>query len=125
MPFPRWLAKVNKRITNRYLVKLVDQAPFAALHHRGRRSGKAYRIPLNAFPCDDGFVFALTYSSRSDWVKNVIAAGGAELEYAGERLLLTDPCLVTRDEVHRCLPASTVLPLGLLRIREFLTMRRL
>ena len=125
MPFPRWLAKVNKRITNRYMVELADQPPFAALHHRGRTSGKAYRIPLNAFPCDDGFVFALTYGSGSDWVKNVLAAGEAELEYAGERLMLTEPRLVTRDEVHRCLPASTVLPLGLLRVREFLTMRRL
>ena len=91
MPFPRWLAKVNKRITNRYMVELADQPPFAALHHRGRTSGKAYRIPLNAFPCDDGFVFALTYGSGSDWVKNVLAAGEAELEYAGERKQFDKP----------------------------------
>lgn len=125
MPFPRWLAKVNKRITNRYLVKLADQPPFAALHHRGRTSGKVYRIPLNAFPCEDGFVFALTYGSQSDWVKNVLAAGEAELEYAGERLVLTDPRLVTRADVHGCIPASAVVPLGLLRVKEFLTMRSL
>ncbi|NNF64290.1 MAG: nitroreductase family deazaflavin-dependent oxidoreductase [Acidimicrobiia bacterium] len=125
MPFPRWLAKVNKRFTNRYLLELADQPPFAALHHRGRNSGEIYRIPLNAFPCDGGFVFALTYGSHSDWVQNVLAAGGAELEYDGQRLVLTDPHLVSRDQVQRCLPATTVVPLGLLRVREFLTMRRL
>lgn len=125
MPFPRWVARANRRFINQYLVRLVDQPPFAALTHRGRVSGRDYRIPLNAFPCDDGFVFALTYGPRADWVRNVLTAGTAELEYAGDLVMLTRPQLVSRSEVANCLPASTVLPLALLRVTQFLVMRRL
>jgi hypothetical protein len=31
------------------------------------------------------FIIALTYSSESEWVKNVLAAGGCELKTRGKR----------------------------------------
>ena len=34
---------------------------FAILTHVGRRSGRSYQIPINAFRRGDHYVFALTY----------------------------------------------------------------
>lgn len=40
MAFPRWVARVNRRVTNRLLARLVGRIPnLAILHHRGRVSG--------------------------------------------------------------------------------------
>jgi hypothetical protein len=38
--------------------------------------------PVNVFRVPDGFLVALTCGRNSEWVKNVLAAGGAELETA-------------------------------------------
>ena len=46
----------------------------------GRKSGKVYRTPVNVFRAPNGFVIALTCSSQSEWMKNVLAAGGCELK---------------------------------------------
>jgi deazaflavin-dependent oxidoreductase (nitroreductase family) len=48
---------------------------FGILTHVGRRSGKVYRTPVNVFRAQNGFIVALTYSSQSEWVKNVLASG--------------------------------------------------
>ena len=44
---------------------------FGILVYRGRKSGKEYRTPLNVFRHGDEWVFALTYGSDVQWVKNV------------------------------------------------------
>lgn len=124
MPLPRSLAKVNKRITNRIMIRLAARPPFAALHHVGRSSGRDYRIPINVFPTHDGFVFALTYGPESDWVKNVLAAGGAELEYGGERIGLTSPRFVGAAAARTAVPGGVRLFLRLLRVSHFLEMSR-
>lgn len=115
MPIPRVIARANKVLTNRILIHLVRFPPFAAIRHVGRRSGREYRIPLNTFRSDDAFVIALTYGPESDWVKNVVVAGGAVLEYGGEDIPLTDPKIVARKEVRSSLP---------LPVRAFLTILR-
>jgi hypothetical protein len=43
---------------------------------RARRSGRRYQTPVNVFSAADGYVIALTYGPDTDWVKNVVAAGG-------------------------------------------------
>ena len=81
MPAPRWVATVNRRFTNHVMRVVATRLPgFGIITHAGRRSGRPYRTPVNVFPVADGYVVALTYGAESDWVKNVIAAGGCELE---------------------------------------------
>jgi hypothetical protein len=53
---------------------------FAAVHHRGRKSGHRHRTPVNIFAGPDGRVAALTYGPDCDRVRNVIAAGGEGLQ---------------------------------------------
>jgi deazaflavin-dependent oxidoreductase (nitroreductase family) len=98
MPAPRSLARFNKRFTNRLTSKVAGYLPgFAIVSHVGRKSGRNYRTPVNAFRTDGGYIIALTYGAQSDWVKNVLAAGSCELETRGRRVRLFDPCIVTDE----------------------------
>jgi hypothetical protein len=79
----RWLAKINIAFTNRITGLFAGWLPgFGILTHVGRKSGKVYRTPINVFRATNGFVIALPYSSQSEWVKNVLAAGRCELRLA-------------------------------------------
>jgi deazaflavin-dependent oxidoreductase (nitroreductase family) len=64
---------------------------FALLTYTGRKSGRTYRTPINVFRRGDEYVFALTYGSGSQWVKNVLAAGGCEMRRMGRDINLVDP----------------------------------
>jgi deazaflavin-dependent oxidoreductase (nitroreductase family) len=91
----RWLAKINIAITNRITGLFAGWFPgFGILTHVGRKSGKVYRTPVNVFRASNGFIIALTYSSQSEWVKNVLAAGGCELETRGKKYQLFSPNVV-------------------------------
>lgn len=69
------------------------------IEHRGRVSGRAYRTPVVVRAVDDGWVISLTYGTRADWVRNVLAAGELTLVTEGEAfeslvpqaVSLTDP----------------------------------
>jgi deazaflavin-dependent oxidoreductase (nitroreductase family) len=95
---------------------------FAILRYRGRTSGKPYRTPMNVFRRDDDWVFALTYGSDVQWVKNVLAAGGATLEKGRTRIHLVDPELIV-DPERRLMPFPVRQVLGLMRVSEFMRMR--
>ena len=58
---------------------------FGLLTYRGRRTGRVYRTPINVWPRDDEYVFALTYGSDVQWVKNVLAAANATSRFVEER----------------------------------------
>jgi hypothetical protein len=45
------------------------------------------------FTAGDGYVLALTYGPDTDWVKNVLAAGGCELRTRGRAIQLGSPRL--------------------------------
>ena len=55
------------------------------IEHRGRVSGRDYRTPVVVRAVDDGFVVTLTYGTRADWVRNVLAAGSATVVHEGRR----------------------------------------
>ena len=117
MPVPRWVAKVNKRVTNPLQVK---QGKWPVLTHVGRTSGTAYRTPLEAHPVDGGYIFILVYGSDSDWVQNVLAGGEATLSIDGDTLELVNPRLVSKDDAWQVLAPDTKEPPKFLRIDEYL-----
>lgn len=91
MPLPHSVATFNKAVTNKVLVHLAGHGPFVELEHVGRRSGRVYRVPLNAFRTGDTVTFALTYGPGVDWLRNVRAAGGGRLRMGHEVLTLGAP----------------------------------
>lgn len=97
---------------------------FGVLTHRGRRTGRTYRTPLNVFRRGDEYVFFLTYGSDVDWVKNVLTAGRCVLRTRGRNVELAEPELVS-DPERRLVP-QPVRSIGrLLGATEFVRMRAL
>jgi deazaflavin-dependent oxidoreductase (nitroreductase family) len=64
---------------------------FALVRYRGRTSGRRYEIPLNVFRDGGDWVIVLTYGSDAEWVKNVLAAGEAEITTGGRTVRLVEP----------------------------------
>jgi deazaflavin-dependent oxidoreductase (nitroreductase family) len=120
MPLPRSVARFNRHATNRVLGPLAPFLPhFGVVIHRGRRSGREYRTPVNVFRRRGGLLVALTYGPESDWVRNVLAAGGCTLETGGHKLRLCNPRLL-HDPTHRAVP-SILRPVGRLgNVSDFL-----
>ena len=92
------------------------------VEHRGRRSGRRYRTPVNVFPTEDGYRFALTYGTDTDWVKNVLAAGGCRLETRGRVVRLVAPRLY-HDERRRGIRPFERQVLHLLGVADLLTLK--
>jgi deazaflavin-dependent oxidoreductase (nitroreductase family) len=124
MPLPRRLAKFNLVATNRVLGPPARHLPgFAVVSHVGRRSGRTYRTPVNLFRRGDGYAIALMYGAESQWVRNVLAAGAADVETRGRRLHLVDPRIV-RDPARSFVPRPVRIPLRLANVDEFMLLER-
>jgi deazaflavin-dependent oxidoreductase (nitroreductase family) len=124
MPLPRRLAKFNRVVTNRVLGPLARHLPgFAIVTHVGRRSGRTYRTPVSLFRRGDGYVIALMYGAESQWGRNVLAAGGADIETRGRRLHLVAPEKV-RDPARSLVPKPVRVPLRLANVDEFMLLKR-
>jgi deazaflavin-dependent oxidoreductase (nitroreductase family) len=117
---PKQVARFNRVVTNRVSSLVAGWLPgFGIVEHTGRRSGRVYRTPVNVFRTPDGYVIALTYGSDTDWVKNVLTAGGCSLMVRGKRMQLGDPRIVTYQD-RRPAPAVVRPMLGLLGVTDFL-----
>jgi deazaflavin-dependent oxidoreductase (nitroreductase family) len=55
----------------------------SVVRHVGRRSGRTYQTPVVVARHDDSFLIALPYGERTDWLKNVLAAGSATITAGG------------------------------------------
>jgi hypothetical protein len=77
---------------------------------------------MNVFRDGDAYLFALTYGSDVQWVKNVMAAGEADLRIGDKTIHLTDPELFV-DPKRRLMPFPVRTMLGVMRVSEFLRMR--
>jgi deazaflavin-dependent oxidoreductase (nitroreductase family) len=123
VPLSRRVAHFNRRVTNRLMRHVASWAPgFAIVTHVGRTSGRTYRTPVNVFRDDGRYVFALTYGRQSDWVLNVLATGGCEIETRRKKLRLEDPVVFT-DRTRQRVPQPARWVLGALRVDDFLALR--
>jgi deazaflavin-dependent oxidoreductase (nitroreductase family) len=116
----RRMARFNRRVTNHLTGPLATRLPgFGVVVHTGRRSKRRYRTPVNVFKAPGGYVIALTYGAESDWVRNLLAAGGCELLTRGHREHLTAP-EVFHDESRRPVPLLVRPMLRLLGVADFI-----
>src|SRR6202035_5280752 len=116
----RWVAAFNLAVTNRITSRFADRLPgFGILTHAGRKSGKLHRTPVNVFRAPEGFLIALTYGRESEWVKNVLSAGGCELETRGVRYQLSAPTIV-HDPTRQQFPFPVRMILGLIGANDFM-----
>jgi deazaflavin-dependent oxidoreductase (nitroreductase family) len=120
MPAPRWLARFNLYVTNRLLGPLARRVPgMGIVLHTGRKTHRNYRTPVLVFRRGDKFIIALTYGAHSQWVRNVLAQSGCELETQGRILRLSHPVLF-HDEQRRAMPGFVRPMLKLYNVPDFL-----
>jgi deazaflavin-dependent oxidoreductase (nitroreductase family) len=99
------LRRVVTRYVNPVTRPVARRLPsFAILTHRGRKTGRAYRTPINVFRRGDHYFFFLTYGSDVQWVKNILATGNCSIETRGRVVELVEPELITDPELR---PAPT------------------
>jgi deazaflavin-dependent oxidoreductase (nitroreductase family) len=123
MAIPKSVARFNAHVTNRVSGPFAGRLPgFAVVNHVGRRSGRTYETPVNMFRDGERYVFALTYGPDSQWVKNVIAAGGCEVRTHGRTARLCEPRIFT-DPHQRLVPGPVRVALRILDVDDFLLMR--
>jgi deazaflavin-dependent oxidoreductase (nitroreductase family) len=121
MPFPRVIARFNKHVTNRIQGKWAHLMPgYGMVEHTGRKSGRAYRVPVNVFSAPGGFAVVLFYGSDSDWVRNVLAASGGQMVHRRKRYILSNPQLVTGAEARKLVPRPVRLAMRLARAKDVL-----
>jgi deazaflavin-dependent oxidoreductase (nitroreductase family) len=123
-PRARPFRRFTMRFVNPVTRLLAGWLPgFAVISYRGRRSGRTYHTPMNLFRRGNAYVFALTYGADVQWVKNVLASGELEARTMGRTVHLTDPQLF-EDPTRHLMPLPVRFFLGLMRVTEFLRMRR-
>jgi deazaflavin-dependent oxidoreductase (nitroreductase family) len=71
-----------------------------ALTHRGRKTGKAYATPV-AFLRDGADVIVLNNGGISNWFKNVLAAGFAEIDLQGVHAQMRARLIDDPEEIAR------------------------
>ena len=84
---------------------------WAALHHRGRRSGKEYVVPIAVIPTDTTFLIGLPWGRGTDWVRNVRAAGGCRIRWRGVDYACSEPELVDQQVARAAARGVTALAL--------------
>jgi deazaflavin-dependent oxidoreductase (nitroreductase family) len=127
-PRTRRLIRFVARLVNPLVLRIAGRRwmPIVGiLHHRGRRSGRAYTTPLGMRPLgDDGFVMPRTFGEHAAWYHNVQAAGGAVVTWGGADHTLFQPQLVDAATARPAFPRYERRLLGLLGIDEFVLLHR-
>lgn len=124
MALPSWVARFNRHVTNRITQPFAGWLPgFGIVIHQGRKSGRTYRTPVNVFRDGNDDIFVLTYGAKTDWVRNVVAAGRTEMLTRGQRVRLTNPRLFT-DSSKRWAPLPVRQFLRLAGVSECMRMTR-
>ena len=120
------IRRVNKRVFNPQQLRTAGRpgAYASVIGHVGRTSGTAYRTPVVAVPTDDGFIVALPYGPTADWVRNVVAAGGARVEHAGEIVDVDRPRLVGPADADPWFPPREQRGHRRFGVDDFLVLRR-
>jgi deazaflavin-dependent oxidoreductase (nitroreductase family) len=118
----RWLARAIEPIArplagNRWFPL------WAILRHTGRTSGTPYATPVVALRTPDGFMIPLPFGDATQWVKNLSAAGGGSLRFAGHEYQIAEPELVDMSVAAAYLPAVFRFVASRLGLRHYVLVR--
>jgi deazaflavin-dependent oxidoreductase (nitroreductase family) len=85
MVYPPWFENFQVKYLNPALKPIARFLPgTGTIEHRGRKSGKPYTTIVTAYRKGNVLAIALAHG-KTYWVKNVLAAGQADLRYARRR----------------------------------------
>jgi deazaflavin-dependent oxidoreductase (nitroreductase family) len=96
---------------------------YGLLVHRGRTSGREYRIAVVVRPLDDAFVIPMPFGETTQWARNVIAAGGATVVWNGRTYRVTSPEVVDAETAGPSLSAPQRAAVAKLGMTTFMRLR--
>lgn len=98
-------------------------ASAAVIRHVGRRSGAPYSTPIGVYPMGESFLVYLPYGPDVDWLRNIRAAGSADLRVEGRTYLVT-PRIVEAAEALPHVSARDRMVARLFGVTDFLVLER-
>jgi deazaflavin-dependent oxidoreductase (nitroreductase family) len=118
--------RLNRSLTNPRVMRTAGTAgtQTSVITHIGRKSGRPYETPVDTIPAKTGFLIALPYGTRADWVRNVLASGSATVVANGERIAVARPTIVATADVADLIPPRTMRTLSLFGVKQCLHLEK-
>ena len=89
---------INPWLVRRGLIS-GSRGELGLIEHVGRKSGTVRRTPILPIATTDGFRIIVPVGERSEWVRNIVAAGRCRLVLGEQVLDLDEPVLETPADV--------------------------
>lgn len=126
-PVVNTLRRMNRSVTNPRVMRTAGNAETqtSVIEHVGRRSGQTYETPVDIIETTSQLLIALPYGARTDWLRNVLAAGTATVVAKGERIAVARPAIVATADVEELIPARTMRTLRLFGVSQCLSLEKL
>lgn len=94
MVYPPAFERLQIRYMNPLMKRVSSVIPgVAKIKHRGRKSGKDYETVVTPFRTGDTLAIVLGHG-KTDWVKNVLAAGEADVVFGRRSVHIVNPRIV-------------------------------
>ncbi len=104
MRFPVWFENLQIKYINPIAVPLARVVPgITVIRHRGRKSGKTYETAISAYRKGRTVAIMLAHG-KTNWVKNILAAGEADIRLDRRDLHLVNPRIVAAGTNDASLP---------------------
>jgi deazaflavin-dependent oxidoreductase (nitroreductase family) len=111
MVYPTWFENLQVKYLNRAIKPFARFLPgTGTIEHRGRTSGKPYETIVTTYRKDNLLAIALGHG-KTDWVKNVLAAGQADLRLARSQVHIINPRILPAGSDGAGLPGLVRLQL--------------
>lgn len=104
MKFPVWFENLQIRYINPIAVPLARFMPgITVITHRGRKSGRRFETAISAYR-KGGTVAIMLAHGKTNWVKNILAAGAADIRLGGHDVHLINPRIIPAGTDDPSLP---------------------
>jgi deazaflavin-dependent oxidoreductase (nitroreductase family) len=104
MKFPVWLENFQIKYINPMAVPIARFMPgITVIKHRGRTSGKQYETAVSAYRKGDTVAIMLAHG-KTNWVKNILAAGEADIRLGRRDFHLVHPRIIAAGTDDPSLP---------------------
>jgi deazaflavin-dependent oxidoreductase (nitroreductase family) len=118
----RWLARAVEPVA-RHMAGNRWFPLWAVLRHTGRTSGKAYATPVVGQRTPDGFLIPLPFGDATQWARNLFAADGGAIRFAGREYQISEPRIVDHDVAKLYLPGIFALVSAWLGLRQYVLVK--
>ncbi len=121
---PRIGTHLTNEVLNPFFVERgisgVGRSELGTLEHVGRVTGTRHLTPVHPVPTAEGFRIVVPLGAKSEWARNVIAAGRCRIQLHDTVYELDEPVLLTAGEMPDTAGAPLLDLLGV----QYLLLRR-